>query len=220
MWFLRLLVAAVVVTYSIPGSAFQVDTLSKVIAKDNESLVVTGDAEREYLYTTLSRVYVDSAGDIQETLLSPDDVENWPLIVEPGEIILDRGDDVRVKINRNGQQLAEDTVLGLSFIPENVKKNEQKGSGLQMSVGYKTWLFIPGTSQLRGKVSAYRNGDKIFISNSTNKILRIVINSDKTENGFFMSLPGTKKEFVSIRGEEVIDFYLVDKSGKIKEIKL
>ncbi|EBM7368366.1 hypothetical protein NYH65_004962, partial [Salmonella enterica] len=146
MWFLRLLVAAVVVTYSIPGSAFQVDTLSKVIAKDNESLVVTGDAEREYLYTTLSRVYVDSAGNIQETLLSPDDVENWPLIVEPGEIILDRGDDVRVKINRNGQQLAEDTVLGLSFIPENVKKNEQKGSGLQMSVGYKTWLFIPGTS--------------------------------------------------------------------------
>ncbi|EJG5422732.1 hypothetical protein NAD24_004857, partial [Salmonella enterica] len=152
MRFFRLLVVAVVVTYSITVSAFQVDTLSKVIVKDNESLVVTGDTGREYLYTSLSRVYVDSAGNIQETLLSPDDVENWPLIVEPGEIILDRGDDVRVKINRNGQQLPEDTVLGLSFIPENVKKNEQKGSGLQMSVGYKTWLFIPGTSQLRGKV--------------------------------------------------------------------
>ncbi|EJB1614790.1 hypothetical protein MUI22_005063, partial [Salmonella enterica] len=153
MRFFRLLVVAVVVTYSITASAFQVDTLSKVIVKDNESLVVTGDTGREYLYTSLSRVYVDSAGNIQETLLSPDDVENWPLIVEPGEIILDRGDDVRVKINRNGQQLPEDTVLGLSFIPENVKKNEQKGSGLQMSVGYKTWLFIPGTSKLRGKVS-------------------------------------------------------------------
>ncbi|EBB5497924.1 hypothetical protein FHA89_26085, partial [Salmonella enterica] len=151
MRFFRLLVVAVVVTYSITASAFQVDTLSKVIVKDNESLVVTGDTGREYLYTSLSRVYVDSAGNIQETLLSPDDVENWPLIVEPGEIILDRGDDVRVKINRNGQQLPEDTVLGLSFIPENVKKNEQKGSGLQMSVGYKTWLFIPGTSKLRGK---------------------------------------------------------------------
>ncbi|EAU3478339.1 hypothetical protein D8T09_27715, partial [Salmonella enterica] len=150
MRFFRLLVVAVVVTYSITASAFQVDTLSKVIVKDNESLVVTGDTGREYLYTSLSRVYVDSAGNIQETLLSPDDVENWPLIVEPGEIILDRGDDVRVKINRNGQQLPEDTVLGLSFIPENVKKNEQKGSGLQMSVGYKTWLFIPGTSKLRG----------------------------------------------------------------------
>ncbi|EEC2776983.1 hypothetical protein CDA89_25500, partial [Salmonella enterica] len=115
MRFFRLLVVAVVVTYSITASAFQVDTLSKVIVKDNESLVVTGDTGREYLYTSLSRVYVDSAGNIQETLLSPDDVENWPLIVEPGEIILDRGDDVRVKINRNGQQLPEDTVLGLSF---------------------------------------------------------------------------------------------------------
>ncbi|EEG7923220.1 hypothetical protein NF163_003188 [Salmonella enterica] len=220
MRFLRLLVVAVAVTYSIPGSAFQVDTLSKIIAKENESLVVTGDTGREYLYTSLTRVYVDSAGNIQETLLSPDDVENWPVIVEPGEIILDRGDNVRVKINRNGQQLPEDTVLGLSFIPEIAKKNEQKGSGLQMSVGYKTWLFIPGTSVLRGKVSAYRNGNKIFISNSTNKILRVVINSDKNENGLFISLPGTKKEFDSIKGEEVVDFYLVDRSEKIKEIKL
>ncbi|EBH8950664.1 hypothetical protein MVS59_004377 [Salmonella enterica] len=220
MRYLRLLFVAIVVTYSLPGIAFQVDTLSKIIAKDSESLVVTGDTGREYLYTSLSRVQVDSAGNIQEFLLSPEDVENWPVIVEPGEIIIDRGDDVRVKINRNGQPLLEDTVLGLSFIPEHAKVNEQKGSGLQMSVGYKTWLFIPGTSQLRGKISAYRNGDKIFINNSTNKILRVVFNGDKNENGLFMSLPGTKKEFDSIKGEGVIDFYLVDKSERIKEIKL
>ncbi|HIC6969603.1 hypothetical protein ACQSET_22210 [Salmonella enterica] len=210
----------VVIAYSAPGSAFQVDTLSKIITKDNESLLLTGDTGREYLYTSLSHVQVDSSGKIMETYLSPEDIENWPVIVEPGEVVLDKEDEVRVRINRNGQQSQEDIVLGLSFIPESTKDKEKKGFGLQMSVGYKTWLFIPGSSQLTGSVSAYRKGDKIFINNSTNKILRVVVNSNKDSNGIFMSIPGAKKEFDSVKGNFILDFYLADKSEKIKEIKL
>lgn len=213
--------------FSAYAPAFQVDTLSKIITKDDDSLILTGDTGREYLYTSLSRVRVDRAGNIHEDLLAPEDIENWPVIVEPGEMILDQGDEVRVRINRNGPQNQNDIVLGLSFTPESTTNNSSKGSGLQISVGYKAWLFIPGKAPLSGDVTAYRKATKIVINNNTNKILRIMIhgdNSTESDNGSdnsLISLPGTKKEIDAIKGKLILDVYGIDSmQEKIKELAL
>lgn len=223
----RLPVIFVSIFFSVCASAFQVDTLSKIITKDDDSLVLTGDTGREYLYTSLSRVRVDHAGNIHEDPLAPEDIESWPVIVDPGEVILDQGNEVRVRINRNGPQDQDDIVLGLSFIPESTTNNKAKGSGLQVSVGYKAWLFIPGNAPLSGDVTASRKANKIVIDNTTNKILRIMVHgnnspgsSNATDNSL-MSLPGTKKEIDATKSELIIDFYGIDSTQKkIKELIL
>ncbi|EAN5735412.1 hypothetical protein EJD04_21860 [Salmonella enterica] len=223
----RLPVIFLSIFFSAYAPAFQVDTLSKIISKDDDSLILTGDAGREYLYTSLSRVRVDRMGNIHEDLLAPENIENWPVIVDPGEVILDEGDEVRVRINRNGPQDQDDIVLGLSFIPERTINNRAKGSGLQVSVGYKAWLFIPGQAPFRGDVTAYRTATKIVIDNNTNKILRIMVHGDNSlvsDNGTdnsLMSLPGTKKEIDAIKGKLILDVYRIDGAqGKIKELTL
>ncbi|EFO7850954.1 hypothetical protein HMI96_002149 [Salmonella enterica] len=213
--------------FSAYAPAFQVDTLSKIILKDDDSLVLTGDTGREYIYTSLSRVRVDRGGNIHEAILAPDDIENWPVIIEPGEVILDQGDEVRVRINRNGPQDKDDIVLGLSFIPESTTNNSPKGTGLQISVGYKAWLFIPGSAPLSGDVTAYRKANKIIINNTTNKILRIMVHGDNrsgsgngTDNSL-MSLPGTKKEIDATKGKLILDIYGIDgMQKKVKELVL
>lgn len=223
----RLPVIFLSIFFSAYAPAFQVDTLSKVISKDDDSLILTGDAGREYLYTSLSRVRVDRMGNIHEDLLAPENIENWPVIVDPGEVILDQGDEVRVRINRNGPQDQDDIVLGLSFIPERTINNRAKGSGLQVSVGYKAWLFIPGKALLSGDVTAYRKANKIIIDNTTNKILRIMVHGDNcsgsgdgTDNSL-MSLPGTKKEIDATKGKLILDFYGIDSAQKkVKELAL
>lgn len=213
--------------FSACAPAFQVDTLSKIITKDDDLLVLTGDSGREYLYTSLSRVRVDHAGNIHETPLSPEDIEGWPVIVDPGEVILDQGDEVRVRINRNGPQSQDDIVLGLSFIPEIITNNKTKGSGLQVSVGYKAWLFIPGNTPLSGDVTAYRKANKIVIDNATNKILRVMFHGDNISGGSnitdnsLMLLPGTKKEIDATKGKFILDIYGIDSAKKkIKELIL
>ncbi|ENB2032885.1 molecular chaperone [Salmonella enterica] len=223
----RLPVIFLSIFFSAYAPAFQVDTLSKIILKDDDSLILTGDAGREYLYTSLSRVRVDRMGNIHEDLLAPENIENWPVIVDPGEVILDQGDEVRVRINRNGPQDQDDIVLGLSFIPERTINNRAKGSGLQVSVGYKAWLFIPGKAPLSGDVTAYRKSNKIIINNTTNKILRIMVHGDNssgsgdgTDNSL-MSLPGTKKEIDATKGKLILDFYGIDSAQKkVKELAL
>lgn len=223
----RLVAIFLSIFFSACTPAFQVDTLSKIITKDDDSLVLTGDTGREYLYTSLSRVRVDHAGNIHEDPLAPEDIESWPVIVDPGEVILDQGDEVRVRINRNGPQDQDDIVLGLSFIPESTVNNKAKGSGLQVSVGYKAWLFIPGNAPLSGDVTAYRKANKIVIDNSTNKILRIMVNGDNSSgisnatDNTLMSLPGTKKEIDATKGKLILDIYGIDSAKKkIKELTL
>lgn len=224
---LKRLVILVVIIFPAFTRAFQVDTLSRIMTTDHDYLLLTGDSGREYLYTELSRVKVDRAGNINETPLTPEHIQDWPVIVDPGEIVLDQGDEVRVRINRNGPLRQDDIVLGLSFIPESAAGKEKSGSGLQIAVGYKVWLFIPGTAPLRGDVTASRQGDKIVINNATNKILRVAVSycsspgAGKCDDNSIISLPGTRKTLNATEGKYVLDVYGTDRmQKKIKVITL
>lgn len=224
---LKKLVILVVIIFPSFTRAFQVDTLSKIMTTDHDYLLLTGDSGREYLYTELSRVQVDSKGNIHETPLTPEHIQNWPVIVAPGEVVLDQGDEVRVSINRNGPQRQQDIVLGLSFIPESAADKEKRGAGLQIAVGYKVWLFIPGTAPLKGEVTASRRGDKIVINNATNKILRVAVShcSDpgvgKCDHNNIISLPETRKALDATEGKYVLNIYGTDRmQKKIKVITL
>ncbi|HFW3091205.1 TPA: hypothetical protein ACIBE3_004914 [Salmonella enterica subsp. enterica serovar Reading] len=213
--------------FSVPAArGFQIDTLTRVINKDNEYLEITGDHDREYIYTRLTQVFPDNKGGLREVPLDPGQVSSWPVIVEPGEIVLDKADQVRVRIMRNGPQQDEDRVLGLAFIPENVSGKTGRNSGLQISVGYKAWLFIPGKSPLKGQVTAVRENGKLIIDNMTNKILRIVpggcAGNRKYEcSGAVISLPQTRKQIDDTDSIRSLAIYLIGNSQKkIKVITL
>ena len=206
--------------------AFKVDSLSKVIDSDSQFFTLTGESEREYIYTYLTRVTADAKGKISETPVAPEKVSQWPVFIDPGEIILDKGDEVKVRISRNEISLQDDIVMGLSFIPESSSLKSSDTSGLQVAVGYKAWLFIPGKSPMTGDVRAYRTPGHIKIVNSSNKILRVMVDdcqqsTQQSCQGAVMTLPGTEK-MVSASGNKVIlNIYMIDSNQKqIKEITL
>lgn len=229
MYFLKQLSFIVMILVSQSCFAVQVSTLYKVIDQNEHNyLTLTGNnSHREYVYTTLSRVIVTDKGELRETALKPEEVAQWPVIVEPGEIVLDTGEEVRVNITKNVNTVLDDSVLGLSFIPEPTqKKSDKKETGLQMAIGYKIWLFIPGTSPLKGEVSAIRKGHQVFIENKTNKVLRVAIeNCDKVNtepcSGFVFSLPNTTKSVEVKKSKATFSIYTIANSQeKLKEVIL
>ncbi|WP_336285977.1 hypothetical protein [Citrobacter arsenatis] len=219
--------ALLVLFFSMPAAwAFHIDTLMRVVEKDTEYLEITGEHEREYIYTQLTQVITDKNGEIKERPLNPEQVSSWPIIVEPGEIVLNKSDKVRVRITRNGQQQDNDQVMGLAFIPEKVSGKPAESSGLNIAVGYKAWLFILGKSLLKGQVTATRKDGYLVIDNMTNKILRIVpmgcSEYDKEEcRGALISLPQTRKQIDVTDGIRSLDIYLInDSQKKVKVITL
>lgn len=220
-----------IVTIFVPQScfAFQVSTLYKVINQDDHNYItLTGDNPyREYIYTTLSRVTVTKNGELSEEALKPEEVAQWPVIVEPGEIVLDTGEDVRVNITKNMKTPAEDSVLGVAFIPEPAQAHsDKKNTGLHMAIGYKTWLFIPGTAPLVGNISATRKGEQVLIQNQTNKILRVTIDNCTKVNtvpchGFVFSLPNTTKSIAVKENKATLSMYTITTTPeKLKEVIL
>lgn len=205
------------------AQGFEVDTLMKVVTKENEYLEITGQQEREYIYTQLTQVVSDKNGGLQEIPFEPGKVSDWPVIVEPGEIVLDKRDKVRVRINRNGPRRECDIVLGLSFIPEKISVKSSGDTGLQISVGYKSWLFIPGKSKLKGQVTASRKNGFVVIENMTNKILRLIpagcgAGLKGSCNGSVISLPGTIKKIETMDGVRTLNVYLIDDSQNMVKV--
>lgn len=206
--------------------AFQTDTLTRVIDKDTQYIEITGEHDREYIYTQLTQVLTDKQDGLREVPVNPEQVSSWPVIVEPGEIVIDKADKIRVRITRNGPQQDEDRVSGLAFIPENVHGKQIQRSGLQISVGYKVWLFIPGKAPLKGQITAFRKDGKVIIENMTNKIVRIVpdgcAENNKSEcSGTVISLPQTRKQLETAEHVRTLDIYLInDSQKKIKVITL
>lgn len=206
--------------------AFQIDTLTRVIDKDTQYIEITGEHDREYIYTQLTQVLMDKQDGLREVPVNPEQVSSWPVIVEPGEIVIDKADKIRVRITRNGPQQDEDRVSGLAFIPEKVHDKQIQRSGLQISVGYKVWLFIPGKASLKGQITAFRKDGKVIIENMTNKIVRIVpdgcAEKNKSEcNGTVISLPQSSKQLEAAEHVRTLDIYLInDSQKKIKVITL
>lgn len=209
--------------------AFQVSTLYKVFDIDNNNYItLTGDnTQREYIYTTLSQVTVTPTGDLKEDALKPEDIAQWPVIIEPGEIVLNTGEEIRLSITKNVETIVNDRVLGISFIPEQTQSGQHKdNTGLQMAIGYKTWLFIPGSSALEGNVKTTRKGQQVFIENRTNKVLRVVIENCKEVNtepcsGFVFSLPNTTKIVEVNESKATLTIYTIaNAEEKLKEVIL
>lgn len=205
--------------------AFQVSTLYKIIENKDSYITLTGNSEREFIYTSLSQIKVDNNGELKESTLSPEYISKWPVIVEPGEIILNGNEEVRVKITKNIERLFEDQVIGLSFIPDILDK-KNSNADIKIAMGYKTWLFIPGESDLKGDVYTTRDKNTIFINNKTNKILMLNIDdkNSKTNTPTFgdviFSLPGTKKS-INVENKVKIFFHTLNNNQeKIKEVTL
>ncbi|EKN3347920.1 hypothetical protein NE897_10310 [Yersinia ruckeri] len=213
---------------SLNAYAFKVDSLLKVMDDKDNNIILSSDRAdgREFIHVNLSAIIMSGENKWKEIPLDPNNVSTWPVLIEPGEIVLDAGDEVRVKIIRNTAYQPDDRVIGVSFIPdpESMKINN---SSLQVSVGYKTWLVIPGTNKFTGDINAKRDGQKITINNTSNKIIR-VLPQDCASSGpseclsNIISLPGTTKEIDAESSvSTTLSFYdFSELSKKIKEVTL
>ena len=212
---------------SLNANAFKVDSLLKVM-DDKDSYVVVSSSKqtgREYIHISLSSVDLHGESSGKEMPLDPKRVAEWPVLLEPSEIILDAGDEVRVKIIRNSEPQLDDMLIGVSFIPDAESMNTIN-STLQVSVGYKTWLVIPGKSPFSGSVTAKRDAGNVTISNASNKIIRVL--SDECIGkepsscvSSIISLPGTTKRVDAASVGARLSFYEFSNiSKKIKEVTL
>lgn len=210
------------------ANAFRVDSLLKVMNNQDNSIVISSDLQngREFIHMTLSEVIMNGKNKGEEVPLAMNNVSSWPVLIEPAAVVLNAGDEIRLKIIRNSEHQADDRVIGISFIPDP-EKIHANSSSLQVSVGYKTWLILPGSSIFKGDINAYRHGDKITINNASNKIVRALsgscINQKDSEcvNNMIL-IPGASKSIdVEQEGKNTFVFYsFSDVAKKIKEITL
>lgn len=208
-------------------NAFSIDSLLKVMSDKDNYIILSSDKQngREFIHVSLSKLMLSGEDKGKEIMLDPQSVSTWPVLIEPGEVVLDAGDEVRVNIIRNSDRQENDILVGVSFIPDPERVNINI-SALQVALGYKTWLVIPGTSPFTGDVSAKREGKEIIIDNASNKIIRVlpencigVKPSDCIDS--IISLPGTKKQIDSSLIRTTLSFYEFSTlSKKIKEITL
>ncbi|EDN6746595.1 hypothetical protein RQ094_003883 [Salmonella enterica] len=161
------------------SNAFTVDAMFKYANKE-DFFIIKGDKkqEREYLYITLSELSTPSEGKSGEMDFSPETVSSWPVLVQPSEIALDEGEQVKVKVikNDNVPPSLNDRIFGLTFVPDVLKNQRDKTYNVMF--GYKVWFIVPGQGPLTGDVTVIKDfhGGDYTVKNGTNKVLAVDIN--------------------------------------------
>ncbi|EBC1670944.1 hypothetical protein RQ094_003886 [Salmonella enterica] len=227
MNYIKILTFCLLITGTGSASAFHVDSMLKVFSEKNNHFILTSEKKegRDYIFVSLTEMKLKPDGGYQEIPLNPEAVAEWPIIISPGDIVLDSGDEVKVNIIRNSPQPADDRVIGVAFIPD-AENRMVNGAALQIALGYKAWLIIPGSAPFKGNVETYRSENSIIINNMTNKILRIGINEcqeheDKICSDEIISLPGSHKKIATSGKELSINIYTLSKPGQLfRKLKL
>ncbi|AKM47029.1 MULTISPECIES: hypothetical protein [Edwardsiella] len=185
--------------------AFTVDSLFKVDSENSRYFVLKNpDAESVYLSVSLTELQRTNKGVYQEIALSTDDFLSWPIYIDPMDIVIDASGEVRVSVIRTAQTTPLDRIIGVSFIPDSLRQQEQgANSNVAITIGYKSWYLIPGTQPLAGEPQAWISDKRIHFNNPTNKVLRLTLDvcpdSDKStaSEGCYSEailLPGNEKQ--------------------------
>ncbi|WHQ16833.1 hypothetical protein [Edwardsiella anguillarum] len=112
--------------------------------------------------------------------------------------------ELRVSVIRTAQITPHDRIIGVSFIPDSLRQQEQgEKSNVAIAIGYKSWYLIPGSQRITGEPHAWLSNQKINFSNPTNKVLRLILDvcpaaDRKADSGSCYSeailLPGNDKQ--------------------------
>ncbi|EDW4550378.1 hypothetical protein VQZ12_004709 [Salmonella enterica] len=157
-------------------NAFTVDSMIKVSGKEDYFVISGNSNHREYLYITLSELISDKNNRSHEVVFDVNNVTTWPVVVEPADVIVSAGEQVKIKIIKNYISSGNDRIFGVTFIPDALDENN--GKKYNLPLGYKSWFIVPGTDPIIGKPGARKGehaGDYI-ISNNTSKVMNVKIN--------------------------------------------
>ncbi|EEG7921173.1 hypothetical protein NF163_003191 [Salmonella enterica] len=214
------------------SNAFTIDKMIKFSDTEDFFLVNGSGNGREYLYVTLSELISDESNKKHEIMFDANNVTIWPIMVEPSEVIVSKGEQVKVKIVKNYHSSGVDRIFGVTFTPDVIEPNKEgKDKKINIPLGYKSWFIVPGKEPMVGTLNVTkgaRKGDYI-INNNTNKVMNIKVNycNYANENGCvtqIISRPYAEKK-VSL-GSKVklaeIEFYTIsgDQTKPVKKIKL
>ncbi|WP_395755826.1 hypothetical protein OT793_01090 [Edwardsiella ictaluri] len=157
--------------------AFTVDSMFKVDSENSRYFTLKNpDDEPVYLAVSLSELQRAGKGRYQESALSPDDFLTWPLYIDPMDIVIDAKGELRVSVIHTAQITPHDRIIGVSFIPDSLRQQEQgEKSNVAIAIGYKSWYLIPGSQPITGEPQAWLSNRKIHFSNPTNKVLRLIL---------------------------------------------
>ncbi|EUD07276.1 hypothetical protein [Providencia alcalifaciens] len=209
--------------------AFSVDSMIKYSNKEDYFLI-TGNNQnkREYINVTISELLYKKDAPPREINYTAKNIEDWPILIDPAEIIVDSGEQVKVKITNNSKP-NNDRIFGITFTPDI--QNNKELHDYNLDFGFKTWYIIPGNTPMEGTLTAQKgikNGEYI-ISNQTNKIVEVKLNYCNNKNetnckGQLITAPYTEKKIHLDKKQKniMIDFYLGynDKKEPIKRIKI
>lgn len=170
---MRLSIIMLALLMTNPAQAFSVDSLFKVDSENNRFFILKNpDAEPAYLSIVLSELQRKENGRYQETPFAAEDFLNWPIYIDPAEVVVDAEGEVRLSVVSANKPVAQDRIIGVSFIPDALRQQqEQPESSVAISIGYKSWYIIPGTQPIQGEPAAWLSGGKIHFNNQSNKVL-------------------------------------------------
>lgn len=188
-------------------SAFSVDSMFKIDnGKDNYLLLKNTTNRVEFVNVRMSKITVEQ-GEVKEHPFDTEDFLHWPVYTTPSSVILDPGGAERVSIIRVNKDNKEDTMVGISLIPDTLSSFN---NSVDVSVGYKAWYLMPGSSEMTGRLTASRDGKgNIVLNNQTNKHISMTVNAcgdknftDKTCISSLFMLAGTSKNMAisSLKG--------------------
>ncbi|MGY0155221.1 hypothetical protein ACVQK1_15860 [Edwardsiella tarda] len=191
-------------SYSQPGCAFSVDSLFKVDGENNRFFVLKNpESEPVYLSITLSELQRKAGGGYHEVPFTAAEFLNWPLYIDPSEVVIDAEGEVRVSVMRANSVPAYDRIIGVSFIPDALRQQQaQPDSNVAISIGYKSWYIIPGSQPIQGEPAAWLRDGKIHFDNQSSRVLRFEmdlcqgISEEKAKArcyGEAILLPGNRK---------------------------
>ncbi|WP_421279036.1 hypothetical protein [Aeromonas veronii] len=195
--------------------AFSVDSMFKVDdGKEGHLLLKNTTGRTEFISIRLSRVSIENEK-IREQPFDTSDFLRWPMYLTPSSIILDPGAAERVSIVRVNKENKEDVMIGISLMPD-ILSSYGKNS-MELSIGYKVWYLMPGSSEMRGELIGERNNENkfLFLRNQTNKHVSMTINFCGEVN--FTDVNCTSSLFMLSGSNKSIDISALNK-GKVSDV--
>ncbi|AOV96284.1 hypothetical protein A9798_04560 [Edwardsiella hoshinae] len=157
-----------------PLAAFTLDALFKVDGENNRFFLLNNpDKEPVYLAINLSELRRKADGRYQESPLQPEAFLSWPIYLDPSELVIDGEGEVRVAVVRVAGPVAEDRILGITFVPDTLRQQAQTGSSISLAIGYKAWYLLPGTQPIQGAPAAWLANGQLHFANRSNKVLQM-----------------------------------------------
>ncbi|CEO41864.1 hypothetical protein [Photobacterium kishitanii] len=180
----KIYVVLLFLLFSQQALAISVDKMIVISKGNNEAsniTVLNEDTYPVFVKAELSELMPDGKSKSFENK----NFKQWPIYLNHMDFIIDPKSKFKVTVNNLQEMLGnketKDRILGISFVPESYKKNDESEKSLNILTGFKVWYIIPNNlDKVTGDITFKEiENHKYYLYNNTNTVLTFNINACK-----------------------------------------